>query len=77
MTTPWVLSLDADYELSDDFVTELQSLAPAATTGGYRAKFIYRIYGRPLRGTLYPPRTVLYEKTRLLTGMKAMASGIG
>ena len=29
---------------------------------GYRARFIYRIYGRPLRGTLYPPRVVLYRK---------------
>lgn len=60
--TPWVLSLDADYELSDQLVTELQSLSPAATTAGYWAKFIYRIHGRPLRGTLYPPRTVLYRK---------------
>jgi Glycosyltransferases involved in cell wall biogenesis len=60
--TPWVLSLDADYELSDELVSELQSLVPGAITAGYRAKFIYRIYGRPLRGTLYPPRTVLYRK---------------
>ncbi len=28
---------------------------------GYRARFVYRIHGRPLRGTLYPPRTVLYR----------------
>ena len=62
VVTPWVLSLDADYELSDQLVTELQSLAPATATAGYRAKFIYRIYGRPLRGTLYPPRTVLYRR---------------
>lgn len=62
VTTPWVLSLDADYELSDELVTELQSLSPDETTAGYRAKFIYRIYGRPLRGTLYPARTVLYRK---------------
>ena len=60
--TPWVLSLDADYELSDELVAELQALVPVETTAGYRAKFIYRIYGRPLRGTLYPARTVLYRK---------------
>ena len=29
--------------------------------GGYRASFVYRIQGRPLRGTLYPPRIVLYR----------------
>ena len=62
VTTPWALSLDADYELSDELITELQSLAPAETTAGYRARFVYRIYGRPLRGSLYPPRTVLYKK---------------
>ena len=64
--TPWVLSLDADYELSDELVAELQSLTPAATTSGYRAKFIYRIYGRPLRGTLYPSRIVLYRKDQAI-----------
>ena len=61
--TPWVLSLDADYELSDELVTELKSLVPVQATSGYQAKFIYRVYGRPLRGSLYPARTVLYRKT--------------
>jgi glycosyltransferase involved in cell wall biosynthesis len=60
--TTWVLSLDADYELSDELVTELQSLTPADETAGYQAQFIYRIYGRSLRGSLYPPRVVLYRK---------------
>jgi len=27
----------------------------------YRASFVYCIYGRRLRGTLYPPRTILYR----------------
>jgi glycosyltransferase involved in cell wall biosynthesis len=61
---PWVLSLDADYELSDDLVRELESLVPPDETAGYRARFVYRIYGRALRGTLYPPRTVLYRKDK-------------
>jgi glycosyltransferase involved in cell wall biosynthesis len=60
--TPWVLSLDADYELSDSLVTELKSLEPSGTTAGYAARFIYRIYGRPLRASLYPSRTVLYRR---------------
>ncbi len=29
---------------------------------GYRASFVYRIGGRPLRGALYPPRVVLYRR---------------
>src|SRR5262245_21329598 len=64
VTTSWVLSLDADYELSDELVTELHCLHPDAATVGYQARFIYRVFGRPLRGTLYPPRTVLYRKDK-------------
>jgi glycosyltransferase involved in cell wall biosynthesis len=64
VTSPWVLSLDADYELSDQLVRELTSLAPPESAVGYRARFVYRIYGRPLRGSLYPPRTVLYRKDK-------------
>ena len=64
VNTAWVLSLDADYELSDALVAELASLAPADALAGYRAEFIYRIHGRPLRGTLYPPRIVLHRKAR-------------
>jgi glycosyltransferase involved in cell wall biosynthesis len=60
----WVLSLDADYELSDTLVAELRRLHPTAATSGYRARFVYRIFGRPLRGSLYPPRIVLYRKDR-------------
>lgn len=59
--TDWVLSLDADYELSDALVSELAELQPGPTDIGYKAAFVYRIHGRPLRGTLYPPRTVLYR----------------
>ena len=64
VATTWVLSLDADYELSEALVTELHELSPGATTYGYRARFIYRIFGHALRGTLYPPRTVLYRKDK-------------
>jgi glycosyltransferase involved in cell wall biosynthesis len=62
--SPWVLSLDADYELSEELVDELRRLVPRETTAGYRAGFVYRIHGRPLRGTMYPPRTVLYRRDR-------------
>ena len=58
--TEWVLSLDADYELSDRLVQELQGL-PEASCSGYRVPFIYRIFGHPLKGSLYPPRVVLYR----------------
>lgn len=59
--TDWVLSLDADYELSDELLRELRELEESEYVAAYRATFVYRIYGRPLRGTLYPPRIVLYR----------------
>jgi glycosyltransferase involved in cell wall biosynthesis len=62
--SPWVLSLDADYELSDELTKEVESLASNKGAAGYRARFVYRVYGRPLRGSLYPPRTVLYRRER-------------
>jgi glycosyltransferase involved in cell wall biosynthesis len=62
VASPWVLSLDADYELSDELITELKLLAPPDNAAGYRARFVYRIYGRRLRASLYPPRIVLHRK---------------
>jgi hypothetical protein len=58
----WVLSLDADYQLSDDIIREMQALSPGGDTVGYRANFVYRVYGYLRRSTLYPPRVVLYQK---------------
>ncbi len=64
VTSRWVLSLDADYELSDELVSELETLMPTNATAGYQARFVFRIFGRPLRGTLYPPRTVLHRTAK-------------
>ena len=41
------------------------TLPPSDDIAGYRARFVYRIHGHALRGTLYPPRTVLYRKDRV------------
>lgn len=58
--TPWVLSLDADYVLGAGFEQELAELDGCAA--GYQAGFRYLIAGQPLRASLYPPRTVLFQK---------------
>ncbi len=60
VATRWVLSMDCDYELSDDLVAELKTLRKSEITA-YTVAFVYRMYGRPLRGTLYPPRAALYR----------------
>ena len=62
--TEWVLSLDADYVLGDGFEAELAALAPTAGLAAYAVSFRYCINGRPLRGTLYPPRLALFRRSR-------------
>jgi glycosyltransferase involved in cell wall biosynthesis len=62
ISTDWILALDADYLLSDLLVKELKQIQPDSTTAGYRAKFRYCLFGRPLRSGLYPPVTVLYRR---------------
>lgn len=59
----WVLSLDADYVLSDALISEIADLRPAGHIRGYWAKFVYRIFGQALRACVYPRRAVLYRKS--------------
>ena len=62
--TNWVLALDADHVLTDDLVAELQAWRPPAEAEAYFARFNYCICGRALRGSLYPPRVVLFRRDR-------------
>jgi glycosyltransferase involved in cell wall biosynthesis len=61
--TPWVLALDADYVCPDGLAAELRELSP--THDAYQAEFKYCVNGKPLRGTLYPARAVLFRADRL------------
>jgi glycosyltransferase involved in cell wall biosynthesis len=62
ITTEWVLALDADYVLTPAVTREIQALQPDEATAGFAAPFEYCIDGRPLRGGVYPPVTVLYRR---------------
>ncbi|HKO18496.1 MAG TPA: glycosyltransferase family 2 protein [Acidobacteriaceae bacterium] len=64
ISTPWVLTMDADYVLTDHFVAELTRRAPLLDCDGYFARFRYCINGRLLRGSLYPPRLLLFKTGR-------------
>jgi glycosyltransferase involved in cell wall biosynthesis len=61
ITTEWVLSLDADYAITDELIEEIKRLQPDESVNSYWAEFKYCIFGEPLRGALYPPRKVLYR----------------
>jgi glycosyltransferase involved in cell wall biosynthesis len=60
--TGWVLALDADYVLTDSLIEELRRLEPGDEIHGYTASFVYCMFGKRLRGSLYPPVTVLYRR---------------
>jgi glycosyltransferase involved in cell wall biosynthesis len=61
IASEWVLALDADYVLTPGAVEEISLLRPPDELSGYRAKFVYCIYGKPLRWSAYPPVVVLYR----------------
>jgi len=61
---PWVLALDADYVLSDELIEGLGQLTPPSDVSAYRAHFRYCVDGRVLRGSLYPPVSVLFRRDR-------------
>ena len=61
--TEWVMVLGADYVLTDELVAELAVLQPPADTHAFISSFYYCINGRPLRGSLYPPRELIFRRT--------------
>lgn len=64
VTTPWVMTLDADYQMGANLEAEMRALAPADDISGYRVPFRYAIDGVVLRATLYPPQTCIVRRDR-------------
>ena len=59
----WVLSLDADYQLTPELRAEIrQALQQPAPPAGFAIAFRYCVFGRPLRGTVLPPRIALFQR---------------
>lgn len=66
ISSPWVLSIDADYVLTDELIHEIQALSGDSGVDSYSIRFKYCVFGKPLRGTLLPPRKVLYKKEKAI-----------
>jgi glycosyltransferase involved in cell wall biosynthesis len=66
VTSAWVLSLDADYILTDELTAEMAALPADSDIDGYFASFKYCVFGKPLRGTILPPRQVLFRKEKAI-----------
>ncbi len=61
VASAWVLSLDADYVLKDRPIETFESLTDP-DINGYFIPFKYCVFGKPLRGTILPPRLALFRK---------------
>jgi glycosyltransferase involved in cell wall biosynthesis len=59
ISTPWVLSMDADYVADQAFFQALQQVDGQAD--GYRIAFRYCIGGKPIRCGFYAARVSLYQ----------------
>lgn len=60
----WVLSLDADYRIPPALVAEMADALHGPQAGrlqGYWLRFRYCVAGRPLRGSILPPRLALFR----------------
>ena len=66
IASEWVLSLDADYVLTDELINEIKTLPIESDADSYSVRFKYCIFGKPLRGTLLPPRKVLYKTQKAI-----------
>ena len=59
--TEWVLSLDADYLVTNDLIQAIQLLPDQTLVNGFSVQFKYYVFGKPLQGTLLSSRKVLYR----------------
>ncbi|WP_414576687.1 glycosyltransferase family 2 protein [Anabaena sp. CCY 9402-a] len=66
ITSEWVLSLDADYIVTNELIDELKVLTTEAGINSYKVRFKYCVFGKPLRGTLLPPRKVIYRRDKAI-----------
>lgn len=62
--TNWILSLDADYIITNGLRSEIKTLSIKDDVDGYLIPFKYCVFGKPLRGTILPPRVALFDKRK-------------
>lgn len=58
----WVLSMDADYTFPAEAREAVISAMASGMADAYMAEFFYAIHGKVVKGSILPPRTVLYQR---------------
>lgn len=59
----WVLSLDSDYVLPDDFIAETLQIVKSGDKAAYDASFEFLVFGQRLKHNNTQPRPVLFKKS--------------
>jgi glycosyltransferase involved in cell wall biosynthesis len=62
INTEWVLSMDADYVLSEPIIAEMNGIVRDGAAEGAWAAFRYCVAGKPLNKDNTTPRKVLYRR---------------
>ena len=62
-SSKWVLSLDADYILDDDFIGEIREKLAAANKSAHFTHFKFLVFGKELTSDNTTPRPVLFIKS--------------
>ena len=61
---PWILRLDADYQIPQALVDEMAGLNLDGAESAFQAAFDYAVYSRKLVASLYPPKPILLRRGR-------------
>jgi len=59
--TSWVLTLDADYIVTPQLLSELRFMESSPGVDGFRIPFVFYLHGKPIRASLLPPRIALFR----------------
>jgi len=62
LDSEWVLSLDADYVLTDEFITETKKFVWSGEKAAYATDFKFLVFGKPLLKDNTTPRPVLFRR---------------
>ena len=61
--TEWVLSLDADYVITSEWLKEATAINEGKTAQAYKIPLKVCVYGIKLRSSIMPPRICFYKKS--------------
>lgn len=62
LDSQWVLSLDADYVLTDEFIEETKKYVTSGDKAAYATSFKFMVFGKPLLKDNTTARPVLFRK---------------